>query len=423
MPARFKGSGERPRDFRFGGGNRGERRSNNVKCFKCNGSGHFASQCRSSAATTSCGRCGRRGHNTTDCRTRKENISPKCSHCGKFGHTVGSCRFKNNRGIGASNGPRPTTRVFTCFNCGKEGHKANACKSRENQISNVRDKKCHNCGEAGHLKRDCLKDKRIENAHKGQWPQTRRIPKNVTMLPKRDGVIWMKEEIGHAIELVRILEVVIDNSVVKEKLAGRIERARDKPKTVDIWFRADGTKSKKTLMVDNVGKKVDMIKSKAISDDIGIALNSMKVVQEKLFSCVLDNSFRCAWNVDTSDQDSDMVRNMIEKAKTNYEQDGSITSKLETAVCWVNMVTSTAHQICDEAVRDEQAKNAALLAKAQAIAATQLVQDQGSQEFVAQGSNNVPRRNEAGEQERKRLREERFNSAVRAVYNPFVVEH
>lgn len=411
MPSRFKGMGERPWERRKFEGRAGDRRQLR-KCFKCQKFGHIAADCRSAAtgnrAPTSCTRCGGRNHAANDCRTKQENIGKKCSFCQRTGHTVEVCRAKNTNYKKSS---------VSCFNCGKAGHKASQCRSAKPEHTKTSsNRKCYNCGEIGHVKKNC-KGKKIEDAHKGQWPQTRRIPRAVTFLPKKDGVNWMREEISHAVELVRILEIMIDSKVASEKLSGRIARARPKPKTIEVWYRSSGVRKKVDLDVGHTGSIIDQTKLIAIREDFNISLELLKKEQENLFSCVLENSFRCSWNVKYTDSDSSYVKEMVEKARSVYEKDGGMQVKLETTVNWVNQLLSTAHQILDEAIRDVTSKNAELLAKQHAEEATSQVLQQASQDV---GTQQDSRRNE---QERKRLRDEHFNSAMRAVNNPFGQTH
>jgi len=80
----------------------------NVRCYKCNKSGHIS----------------------FDCLVEKEEI---CYLCGYKGHSRSACPNE------------------LCFNCNFTGHTAKYCP----QPRTARNQKCNTCGKLGHLYKDC----------------------------------------------------------------------------------------------------------------------------------------------------------------------------------------------------------------------------------------------------------------------------
>merc|ERR1712037_313924 len=132
-----------------------------VECYRCNGFGHFARDCPTSAGirrgalprgggpirgtvahhsreqqhttTLECYLCNRVGHFARDCvrgRGGPEERSLRCLKCHRRGHFAKDCREEESR----------------CFRCYNSGHLAKDCEEPD---------LCYHCNKRGHTSRDC----------------------------------------------------------------------------------------------------------------------------------------------------------------------------------------------------------------------------------------------------------------------------
>jgi len=135
--------------------------SSAIECYRCNGFGHFARDCPTSAGirrsalprgggpirgtlaqsskeqayttTLECYLCNKVGHFARDCvrgRGGPEERSLRCLKCHRRGHFAKDCRDEESR----------------CFRCYKSGHIAKDCEEPD---------LCYYCNKRGHMSRDC----------------------------------------------------------------------------------------------------------------------------------------------------------------------------------------------------------------------------------------------------------------------------
>jgi len=128
-----------------------------IECYRCNGFGHFARDCPTSAGlnraalprgggpirgkvvhssrdqpttTLECYLCNRVGHFARNCARGTEERSQRCLKCHRRGHFAKDCREEESR----------------CFKCYKNGHLAKDCDEPD---------LCYHCNKRGHISRDC----------------------------------------------------------------------------------------------------------------------------------------------------------------------------------------------------------------------------------------------------------------------------
>jgi len=166
-----------------------------IECYRCNGFGHFARDCPTSAGirrsalprgggpirgtlahsskeeayttTLECYLCNKVGHFARDCvrgRGGPEERSLRCLKCHRRGHFAKDCRDEESRcfrcyksGHIAKDCDEPDL----CYYCNKRGHMSRDCPDGDL-------KTCFKCGGKGHIALDCPSPQQSANSKKGE---------------------------------------------------------------------------------------------------------------------------------------------------------------------------------------------------------------------------------------------------------------
>ena len=418
-----------------GGNNGGDQRqpasNKKNKCFNCGKAGHKKADCRSLPSGGSrdsnnaprnqgprCKRCNRAGHAANECRTRPENLprprtdnnnaqTPrKCHTCQKPGHLARDCR---------SGARSPPNGQRNSDNTGPRPH-----RNSNNSGPRTDEKKCYNCGNVGHISRDCSNSKNVASAtSKKQWPKSRRIDKDATILD-RSKFHWSALELAAANELTRLLEINIDAGIQQIKI--ELQMMAKKPKIIEreSWLRTTGERRKITYQppIDHA----ELVERKKIfSEELDLSFQHFVVAQKDFFNAVYDSTRQAFWNVKQHQGDNDQVRRHIDNAQGRFEALDVKEKKMEYAVDWLNILLTEAQFRKTEGITEVRKNEAERLAKAAIRDAANLLNQRLDDVTVEDGTDNALSDEEKDrlEQEanRKRTRDERVNLAQRSINN------
>ena len=116
--------------------------SSAIECYRCNGFGHFARDCPTSAGIrrSALPRGGGpiRGTLAQSSKEQAYTTTLECYLCNKVGHFARDCV----RGRGG-----PEERSLRCLKCHRRGHFAKDCRDEESR--------CFRCYKSGHIAKDC----------------------------------------------------------------------------------------------------------------------------------------------------------------------------------------------------------------------------------------------------------------------------
>jgi len=164
-----------------------------VECYRCNGFGHFARDCPTSAGirrgalprgggpirgtvghssrepqhttTLECYLCNKVGHFARDCvrgRGGPEERSLRCLKCHRRGHFAKDCREEESRCFRCYNSghlAKDCEEPDLCYHCNKRGHTSRDCPDGDL-------KTCFKCGGKGHIALDCPSPANLKKGEK-----------------------------------------------------------------------------------------------------------------------------------------------------------------------------------------------------------------------------------------------------------------
>ena len=440
MALPFKGRAERPRDRyereKSQQKNRGGQPFFQGKCFECGKQGHRAADCRNSSrprraqaddrrigngqprrdqhsdrrngnaapsnrprndnnggSDKRCYNCGRNGHVARDCTAAKK----ECKTCGRLGHNADECKRK---------APAARRTDNTCNNCGRAGHLAKDCRSNGNSHTTTvnREKKdsssitCFNCGGKGHIASSCNNAKSVR-AQQAPWPQTTRLDKGVTTLPRNTFNDWSSAELNAVKEFNRLSEILIDLHVTCAKLEIRIENASKEGKKVVHWNRV--TNVKKDIGTAPVSQEATLrLQHAEFVADKEACKNAMYTTQNVLVKATIEKAQSLQeMHLQHHHDEPELFTAYLTAATERLQSDSMITKRIDVIVPWLNGMFGAVTRTIIQLVKS--IKDAELHRKATADARNRTIQVSSA----AQGHTAVTSDDSGQSAEAKRRRE------------------
>ena len=394
---------ERPQDKRkFGNDHSHGNGPNSIlkkKCSFCGRTGHSANVCRdkkprqppgrqsnassdnaaSSHSTTKCFNCKSSGHIARDCDKKRL----ECNNCGRLGHTANNCtRPQKQRGNARrsslnnrtpsngpqqrshSNGPqqrtqnnRPQQRTQnngpqqrTQNNGPQQRTRNNTPHNREEHTP--KDRVCYNCGGTGHLNKDCKQEKSLRNKP-SPWPQHRRLPRDVTALPRDKVKDWSRSELEHIKEFERLAEIHIDLQLTMTRLDINLKNANAKPyEDIMHWNRVDNTKKAIGQLI-NKQQTIMSLQLDEFRNDAKLCLQKISDVQNQVILAVIKQAqLAQEFHISYDSQTPQQIASYLDAAKKQYNDDSVITARLSVITRWLNnmyaSVKETVYKLCNE---------------------------------------------------------------------------
>ena len=439
MALPFKGRAERPRDRyereKSQQKNRGGQPFFQGKCFECGKQGHRAADCRNSsrprraqaddrrignvqprrdqhgdrrngnAAPSNrprndnnggtdkrCYNCGKNGHVARDCTAAKK----ECKTCGRLGHNADECKRK---------APAARRSDNTCNNCGRAGHLAKDCRSNGKRdtppVNREKDDKsitCFNCGGKGHIASSCNNAKSVR-AQQAPWPQTLRLEKSVTTLPRNTFNDWSSEELSAVKEFNRLSELLIDLHVTCAKLEIRIENASKEGKKVVHWNRV--TNTKKDIGTAPVSQEATLrLQHAEFIADKAACKEAMYVAQNVLVKASITKAQSLQeMHLQHHHEEPALFTAYLTAATERLQADTIVTKRIDIIVPWLNSMFGAVTNTIIRLVKN--IKDAEMLRKATADARNRTIQVSAA----AQGNTVVTTDDSGMSAEAKRQRE------------------
>ena len=440
MALPFKGRAERPRDRyereKSQQKNRGGQPFFQGKCFECGKQGHRAADCRNSSrprraqaddrrigngqprrdqrsdrrngnaapsnrprndnnggSDKRCYNCGKNGHVARDCTAAKK----ECKTCGRLGHNADECKRK---------APAARRTDNTCNNCGRAGHLAKDCRSNGNSHTTTvnREKKdsssitCFNCGGKGHIASSCNNAKSVR-AQQAPWPQTTRLDKGVTTLPRNTFNDWSSAELNAVKEFNRLSEILIDLHVTCAKLEIRIENASKEGKKVVHWNRV--TNVKKDIGTAPVSQEATLrLQHAEFVADKEACKNAMYTTQNVLVKATIEKAQSLQeMHLQHHHDEPELFTAYLTAATERLQSDSMITKRIDVIVPWLNGMFGAVTRTIIQLVKS--IKDAELHRKATADARNRTIQVSSA----AQGHTVVTSDDSGKSAEAKRRRE------------------
>ena len=378
-----KGKSERPRVNQTGNSNNYPKRANFAfvgTCFNCQKTGHKAADCRSEKQRPqqrapsnahprpnharnnnergngrntpqqfngNCNACGVAGHRAVDCRK-------KCDHCNRTGHKSEKCFSKSKN----------SNNREKCTFCNKLGHNESVCfgKLKSNRSESVnskvsaasaKQKTCYNCNGTGHIAKDCKNPKSLKQQQL-PWPQNKRLPNNITALPRDSIKDWQSAELSHVKEFVRLAELYIDTRILIARLSIQVEDASKATAAKHShWNRVTNIRSDLKVAADTHKEIILRAQLAEFCKELELCEDAAHVMQNRILKTAIDfASSRAQYFIHRQDNEPDVVKTFLNAAKERSTQHDNVTPRLNVLLLWLNNCYAATKELAEKGVKN-----------------------------------------------------------------------
>lgn len=209
---------------------------------------------------------------------------------------------------------------------------------------------CYNCGKRGHLARDCTEQKQVQNRESRLvFPNTRRIPRDVSTLDRSVIKKYTEAECKAAREIERLGEILLDDLF---QVAELTESLKDVAGGTSYTFtsRLDNSKVSYSLNTENhaVARKRQMI------NDFTQEINTIDAALKSMYRNFVTLAFEEGkaqrfWDVPELGGEAEA---MVQKIRPEYQAVDPAEARVKVAVSFVNNFSRELEKLRKAATQD-----------------------------------------------------------------------